>query len=245
MDGSTNASTTNQTGNASTNAATTTSNARQQHGLNFEAWLKKTFFEPLRPSGYTDKWDIDNYIFKAKYGAHTLCFGSLPISVKTCKYGSPIGFGDALRQYQNTQDFLLIVGFWQQNGKTKKYVAVKAVAVSAKAWKALFSEKISTADLERDSIEDEYEIMNSKIRKLDSVIKDRTTDYRKARQLAKDAKSEMPAIDIVLNPKIDSKNQRRLQCSLPFKVFWNNLAKVPPFTDQNCTFWGEKVPELE
>jgi hypothetical protein len=220
------------------------SNARQQHGLDFEAWLKETFFKSLKPSGYTDKWDIENYTFNGECGAHTLGFSGLPISVKTCKYGSPIGFGDALRQYENTQDFLLIVGFWRQQGRAKKFVAVKAVPVSAKMWKSLFEEKVSRYELETDTLRDDFETMSSKIRKLDSVIKDRGTTYQTARKLAKEVKAELPAVDIVLNPKIDSKNQRRLQCSLPFKTFWNTLAQSAPFVDEDCMFWGKQVPDL-
>ena len=50
----------------------------------------------------------------------------LPVSIKTCKYGSSIGFGDALRQFENEEDFLLIVGFWKQAGAFKNFVAVEA-----------------------------------------------------------------------------------------------------------------------
>lgn len=219
-----------------------TSQARQQHGMDFEKWIKETFFENYLQTGYTDKWDALNVAFKSKYSVLAGSFQGLPVSMKSCKYGTSIGFGDAIRQYENTQDFLLIIGFWNASGNSKNYVAARAVKVSAQKWHQLFAEKVTPGELKKDALASET--TKNKIYKLDSIIK-KTTHFRHARTLAKAQKKEMPEIDIILNPKIDSKNQRRLQCSLPFEVFWREFAKESASPNPDCTLWGEKVPLLK
>jgi len=216
--------------------------ARQQHGMDFEKWVKETFFESYIQTGYTDKWDATNVAFKSKYAAQTNHLQNLPISMKSCKYGTSIGFGDALRQYQNAQDFLLIIGFWNVSGDSKNYVAVQAVKIDARKWHQLFVEKVTPGELKNDVLDSET--TQDKIYNLDRVIKT-TPNYKDARTLAKAGKKDLPEIDITLNPKIDSKNQRRLQCSLPFETFWREFAGEPPFSNPNCTLWNEKVPLLK
>jgi hypothetical protein len=224
-------------------------NARQQHGLDFEAWLKDTFFSSCNISGNTDKWDFTGVAYKSKYSLYTSNFGGLPISVKTCKFGTPIGFGDALRQMENEEDFLLIVCFWKAAGEFKKCVSVEAVMVSSHLWKRMFVEKMmDESDEEGDSYEsdeEEFTLMTSKIRKLDSVIKDRSVGYQETRIEAKKLKKELHSSTVVFNPKIDSKGQRRLQCSLPFKIFWSIVAGKFPFSGENVKLWGEEVPKFK
>lgn len=196
----------------------------QRHGFDFENWVKEKFFAKSHVD-YTEKWDIpaDLNVMKAVPGA----LQRLPVSIKTCKYGSPIGFGDAVRQFDNTEDFLLIAGFWVQKDAYKNFVAVEGVKVTVKDWSTLF-----------------LPLVENDIKKLDSTIKDRSLSYWDARKQAREAKNSdnFKSARIVLNPKIDSKNQRRLQCSLPFSVFWNNFAKKAPYMDENCQLFGEKVP---
>jgi hypothetical protein len=224
-------------------------NARQQHGLDFEAWLKDTFFSSCNKAGNTDKWDFTGVSYKSKYALYTTKFGGLPISVKTCKYGSPIGLGDALRQMENKEDFLLIVCFWKAAGEFKKCVSAEAVMVSSHLWKRMFVEKMMGESDEDgggyESDEDEFSLMASKIRKLDSVIKDRSIGYKETRTEAKKLKRDLHSSTIVLNPKIDSKGQRRLQCSLPFSIFWSIVANKFPFSGETVKLWGEEVPDFK
>lgn len=77
---------------------------------------------------------------------------------------------------------------------------------------------------------------------LDSTIKNRETHYNEVRELAKKIKKSFPPIKIVLNPKIDSKIQRRLQCSLPFKTFWSEFAGKEPYRNIECSLFGKSVP---
>jgi hypothetical protein len=220
---------------------------RQQHGLDFEDWLSGTFFSSFTRLGITAKWDFTGVAYKSKYSALTAKFNGLPVSVKTCKYGTSINFGDALRQIENEEDFLLIVGFWQKAGNTKKFVSVKAVMVSSHFWKRLFMENLMDNEEEGDvysSDEEEFSLFTSRIRKLDSVIKDRDVGYKETRTSAKKLKAALPESSMVLNPKIDSKSQRRLQCSMQFKVFWSVVMGEADFRQEECEFWGETVPEF-
>lgn len=196
----------------------------QRHGFDFENWVKETFFAEF-DANYTQKWDIPVQANHLKIIPKE--FRNLPVSIKTCKFGSPIGFGDAIRQFNNNEDFLLIVGFWQQSESYKNFTAVEGVKILASDWKNLFS-PLDSADL----------IL------LDSTIKNIESHYSEARKTAKEIKNsdKFKQAKIVLNPKIDSKTQRRLQCSLPFNIFWRDFVGKEPYQNINCDLFGEKVP---
>lgn len=196
----------------------------QRHGFDFENWVKETFFAKF-DAKYTQKWDVPaeaNHLPKIPKEFH-----HLPVSIKTCKFGSPIGFGDALRQYNNSEDFLLVVGFWKQAGNYKNFVAVEAAKITANDWKNLFS-PLDASDLAL----------------LDSTIKNFGLHYSEVRKLAKELKGadKFKQAKIIFNPKIDSKTQRRLQCSLPFNIFWRDFVGKEPYENIDCELFGEKVP---
>lgn len=194
----------------------------QLHGFDFENWIKKTFFADFNIS-YSSKWDVpaefNNLEIVPKELRH------LPVSIKTCKNGCPIGFGDALRQFKNDENFLLIVGFWEQSGANKNFIAVEAAKVTAQSWRNLFEPLTET-----------------ELTLLDSTIKNRENNYVDVRRAAQEIKKSFPPTKIVLNPKIDSKIQRRLQCGLPFKVFWDDLAEKELYRNTECSLFGKPVP---
>ncbi len=173
----------------------------QSHGLVFERWVSDTFFDGYRPSRYTQKWDIPAE-------ANTR-HGGLPVNPKAMKYGTPVGLGDALQQFDIAEPFILVLGYWRQEGAEKRFVNLTAITVTPEQWRKLWG-PVTRADLE----------------KLDAVIKDRSLNYREARRQAQALKRRAPYNQslIVLNPKIDSKTQRRLQCSLRFKDIFTHLA---------------------
>lgn len=196
----------------------------QRHGFDFENWVKETFFAEFN-AVYTQKWDVPgeaNFLAKIPKDFH-----HLPVSIKTCKFGSPIGFGDALRQYDNNEDFLLVVGFWNQDGDYKNFVAVEGVKILTNDWRNLFA-PLDKTDLTL----------------LDSTIKNIGLHYSEARKTAKELKNSdvFKQTKIILNPKIDSKTQRRLQCSLPFNIFWQDFVGKVPYQNIDCELFGEKVP---
>lgn len=177
----------------------------QSHGLLFERWLCDTFFERYQPKGYTQKWDIPAEV-------NTL-HGGIPVNPKAIKYGTAIGLGDALRQYDIAEPFWLIVAFWEQaDPSNKRWVNAQAARVEPAQWHALWG-NITRPDLER----------------LDALIKDKSLTLEEARALAQKLKAQEPfrSAVIQLNPKID-RSQRRLQCSLRFADFFSHLAPSAP-----------------
>ena len=131
----------------------------QKHGLVFEQWVRDTFFDSYRPESYTQKWDIP--------ATANQRHGRVPLNPKATKYGTPVDLGDALRQIKITEPFLLVIGYWQQDGDTKRIVNIVAPTITPELWQKLWA-PVRLADLER----------------LDAVIKDRSLTPTQARERA-------------------------------------------------------------
>jgi len=202
-------------------ASSTRAEEVQAHGLVFEHWVCDTFFVGYRPPGYTQKWDIPAAANSAR--------GGLPVNPKATHFGTPVGLGDALRQYDIDEPFILILGYWEQTAPTEKhFVKLLAPRVEPAAWRALWG-PVTRADLER----------------LDAVIKDRSLSPVEARLRAQELKTQPPFSEAVfiLNPKIDAKGQRRLQCSLRYADVFKHLApEVSPEPEFTPKLWGVSFP---
>jgi len=193
----------------------------QAHGLIFEHWVCDTFFGGYRPPVYTQKWDIP----AAANSAH----GGVPANPKATRFGTPVGLGDALRQYDIEEPFLLIFGYWEQVAPTeKRFVKLLGLRVEPAAWRGLWG-PVTWADLER----------------LNALIKDRSLSPVEARLRAQELKTQPPfsRAVFVLNPKIDAQGQRRLQCSLRFADVLKYLApEVSPEPETHPALWGVPFP---
>jgi len=202
----------------------------QAHGLIFEHWVCDTFFLGYRPEGYTQKWDIPaiaNNLEDPELRA-------LPVNPKATKQGTPVGLGDALRQYDINEPFILIIGYWTQvDPKRKQMVEIVACRVAPDKWRQLWG-KVTRKDLER----------------IDALIKDRTLSADTVRRRIQELKEEPPFTEtvFVLNPKIDSKSQRRLQCSLRYVDIMKHFVpnQAPNVQSKRPMLWGvEFTKELE
>jgi hypothetical protein len=197
----------------------------QAHGLVFEHWVCDVFFAGYRPPGYTQKWDVPGALNQLP--DRTLA--GLPVNPKATKYGAPVGLGDALRQYDIEEPFLLILGYWEQaTPEEKRFVKLLAPRVEPATWRALWG-PVTRADLEQ----------------LDALVKDRRLSVREVRQRVQALKAGLPyaAAVFVLNPKIDSKGQRRLQCSLRYADVLQYLAPaVAAAPEAEPTLWGVAFP---
>lgn len=201
-------------------AATATAQEVQAHGLVFEKWVRDTFFHGYRPASYTQRWDIP--------AAENQDHGGIPVNPKAVKYGTAIDLGDALRQYEIDESFLLVVGFWQQEGGLKRIVNIAAPAVTADAWHRLWA-PVTYADLLR----------------LDALIKDTGRPVDEIRRLALQMKNSPPFSEAVIqvNPKIGADGQRRLQCSLRFADFFRHLAPAAdPKPSAHPALFGTAYP---
>lgn len=192
----------------------------QRHGLVFENWIRDTFFDGHRPASYTQTWDIP--------ASANQRHGGIPVNPKAAKYGTAVDLGDALRQFDIDEPFILAIGFWQQDGAEKRFVNLVAPRIEPTLWRKLWGD-VTRADLER----------------LDAVIKDRSLTPAQARAAAQKIKRMPPFSDaiIVVNPKIDSKTQRRLQCSLRFDDVFRHLApQADPNPQAQPALWGVPFP---
>lgn len=194
----------------------------QKHGLVFEQWVRDTFFDGYKPASYTQKWDIP--------ADHNTAHGGIPANPKATKFGGPLDMGDALRQFgiaEKGERFLLVAGFWVQEGDTKKWVNAVAADVSPEQYRALW-EPITREDLE----------------KLDSVVKDKSLSLEEARAEAQKIKRRVPFSKAIMevNPKIDA-HQRRLQCSIRFGDFFHFLAPAAdPTKQEQPKLWNVPLP---
>jgi hypothetical protein len=187
----------------------------QAHGFSFEKWVRDNFFAGYVGS-YMQKWDVP----PEANGGVTIPpeLRGIPVSIKTAKYGCPIGLGDVLRQRQIDSPFLMIVGFWRQRTPTEKWFEEIGVArFTSASWNGLWGQ-LTLAHLQA----------------IDTAIKDLNVPCELAQQHAKQWKRSTPEVAtsrLVVNPKIDSKTQRRIQCSLPFKTFWEQTGGMPTHQD--------------
>jgi hypothetical protein len=173
----------------------------QGHGLVFERWVRDTFFDGYKPASPTQRWDIPASANRAH--------GGIPVNPKAGKLGTAVDLGDALRQYEIDEPFMLILGFWEQAGDEKRFVNIVAPVVTPPQWRKLWG-AVTYADL----------------LKLDALIKDRGPSIEETRRRALQMKNSPPFTTAVIqvNPKIDDRGQRRLQCSIRFSDVFQHLA---------------------
>ena len=191
----------------------------QQHGLIFERWVRDTFFGGYKPASYTQRWDIPADANKFH--------GGVPVNPKAVKFGTAVDLGDALRQYQIDEPFILILGFWEQRGEQKHFVNILALRISPEQWKSLWG-SVTYADLV----------------KLDTLIKDPARPIEEVRRLALKMKNSPPFTTAVIqvNPKIGV-NQLRLQCSIRFDDIFKHLAPdAERRPADGATLWGVPFP---
>jgi hypothetical protein len=197
----------------------------QAHGLVFERWVCDTFFQGYRPDGYTQKWDVPAERNRLPDPA----LAGLPVNPKAAKFGSPVGLGDALRQHDIEEPFILVLGYWTQTTPDeKRLVKILALRIEPEIWRGLWG-PVTRADLER----------------LDAVVKDRSLSPAEARRRARAMKARPPFSEsvFVLNPKIDETGQRRLQCSLRYEDVLAHLAPgAAPGEDEAPALWGAPFP---
>jgi len=192
----------------------------QSHGFSFEKWVRDKLFEEYS-GNYMQEWDVPSEHNRHKMIPEDL--RGIPVSVKTAKYGSPIGLGDVLRQRSIDEPFLMIVGFWRQRSQSEKWFedigwAKFTPAVWSSLWGSLSLLQINEIDRIVKELDCHY-----------SVVRKRAQEWKKTVALTSGSQ-------IVINPKIDSKKQRRIQCSIPFRVFWDTVGREAQRSDSPTLF---------
>jgi hypothetical protein len=170
-------------------------------GPPFEKWVRDTFFNGYRPTGISPRWDVP-----ATENTRT---GALPVIIMAARFGPPVDLGDARRQYEMDEPFLLILGFWEPDGDTKRLVNIIAPEITPELWRKLWG-PVTYADLLR----------------LDAMIKDSGPSIEENRKRLLRIVKAPPFSEAVIqmNPKIDNHGQRRLLCSIRFSDVFQHLA---------------------
>jgi hypothetical protein len=139
-----------------------------------------------------------------------------------------VDLGDALLQYEIDEPFMLIIGFWQQEGDTKRLVNIVAPEISPERWRQLWG-PVTYADL----------------LKLDAVIKDTGPAIEETRRRVLQIKNAPPFTEAVIqvNPRIEDQGQRRLLCSIRFRDVFQHLAPgANPKPREHPALFGVEYP---
>ena len=165
----------------------------QRHGLDWENDIKTKVFRLEVSPGYTARHDVDKERNPFNPNEN--------ISIKTTGR-STVDLGDALRvfHYTPTEVHTGIVVVYQQQDDRKVLRGVYEIDLDNREllWGTVTAEEIQELSTLVKSMP-----AGQRNNELDTLIK--------AKKKALNAKSGL----VKFNPKIDSKNQRRLQCSIP------------------------------
>lgn len=164
----------------------------QNHGFSFENWIKQILCEDKNKCMYTQKWDIP---------------GEIPISIKFIGETNALELSSAVRFWETDKPFLLIVGRWKQKGKFKEVVSIDEI---------LFTKEIM-ANLRGSLTLQELKDFNRKIVSFPAGKEGQKEGISYAKKWKQENKNKIGLI--TLTHKIDSKNQRRLQCNINYKNY--------------------------
>jgi hypothetical protein len=191
------------------------------HGFIFQNWVIRTFLSMT----YSGEWDIP-----AKINP----ISKKPVSIKTAQWESGLGLGDVLNQFKINEDFERLVAFYINNGKRKKVVNMVLVSISKDKWRELWG-NMTLQKLESfDKLVRSEEGRNLKGKELD--------DFRANVQVVKKDLLKDYTGKFTINPKIDSENQRRVQCGLGFDDLFSEFG-LGESKKQMKTYnlWGREI----
>lgn len=203
--------------------------AGQMHGKRFETMLKSAFKDGAAADAKrasTSPFDIEK-TFDEKEG--------LPTQLKTVKAKQEdanvlVNMADARRQVGLNEDFRLVVMEWEQDGAVKRPTRLTEMYFKDEAWA-----KNMVGDLPKDFVSAYHEALRSFGPGEAEAIKARAKadefDEQVRRDIGMRGENDSSGTRIRLNRKVDSKNQRRLQCSATL----DDLKRA-------STSWTESLP---
>ena len=192
---------------------------RQAHGFLFQDWIVGRFLD----MAYSAEWDIPKKINPISRKS---------VSIKTAQWKSSVGLGDALKQFGINEDFEMVVAFYKSENDKKKIIHMTLLSVPKEKWKRLWGNMTDKNLKELDGFIKKGEYRNIGGNRLEYF---RNEVQRRKKELLSGYTGR-----ISLNPKIDSKKQRRLQCSIPFKVLFEEFGLNKGFMKE-AELWEEKV----
>lgn len=199
----------------------------QLHGFTWQNELLRVYGatpEELRTLSYTEKDDLPGRFNRLQPG--------VSISVKTTGTRNSVCMGDALRVYDSvfsTQPIHIVVLTYTQTETTKQLQSIVEVDLTN-------SGPLLFGDLRRTDIE-----------ALDKLVKaiphGRRSDDERYEYKELQATLAKSMTGLCLNPKIDSKKQRRLQCSFNRFIDFvqNNPGRVVAKCEMNGVFRDTQI----
>ena len=173
----------------------------QNHGFTFENWIKKILCADQPDCKYTQKWDIP---------------GKIPISVKCIGKTNALELSSAVRFWENEKPFLLIVGRWEQFGNSKKIVSIDELMIDEHILRKLKG-LLTLVELKE---------FNTKIVSFPAGKEGQKEGIAYAKKWKKEHSGKIGLI--TLTHKIDSKNQRRLQCNINYQNYLKLFGNPSP-----------------
>jgi hypothetical protein len=190
----------------------------QKHGAEFEDFVKLGFPGSANfPRSPTAPYDIESLFDPA---------GGLNTSVKSAK-GKCVGLGDATRNFERNEDYRLVVGSFTQVGNHKHFHTVREFLITKAEWKTLKG-GMATRDVAA---------LHETIKAIPAGQHER--GRRKAHAGKRALQDSHPNASLRLNPKIDSKSQRRLQASISIDDLMRGVARSRVHTKH---FRGMSLP---
>lgn len=179
----------------------------QLHGKTYEDYIKASFRWSAdcarKPSSI---WDIEN-TYDKQY--------NLPTSIK-CTKNNIVCLSDARRFWEISNDYRMLIAIWKQSNDVKIFYKLYEFLICNDEHKRLLN-NITKKDI--------YDFHNN-------LLEYKFGYHVEARQYAKSVKNKLQQYsDIILNPKIDSQTQRRLQCSIKIDTLLNNIKKYTIYND--------------
>ena len=173
----------------------------QLHGKTLEDYLKSAFQGASdHTRSVSSSWDIEKQFDKTK---------KLPTSIKTSKKGQ-IELADARKFWQINEPYRFLIAKYNQNGNIKIFHTLYEFEITLEEHQKLLG------NISYSEVEDFH----------NAILSYKKGFHKEARQFSKFKKSSLKSRSIVqLNPKIDSKTQRRLQCSITLNSLLSNIKE--------------------
>ena len=169
----------------------------QKHGKLWENSIKASFGSASDNS----RSNISEFDIEAKFDKSR----RLPTSIKVAKdkmSSTTVCLADARRVSSLDESFRLVVLCWEQNGEVKKPTQLVEMLFTEDSWKNKVVGELSPED-----VREFHERLSS--------FPSGKEGAKQARAFAKETKARLSAKKslLTLAPKVDSKSQRRLQCT--------------------------------
>ena len=184
----------------------------QNHGFVFENWIKKVLGVNKLATNYTQKWDVP---------------GETPISVKFMGLTNALEFGSTVRIWEIEETFTLIVGRWEQIGNEKIVKSIDEIQITATLLRKM------RGNISLEEIKD----FDKAIKKFPAGKKGQEEGISFAKKWKSERENRMGLLTIT--HKIDSKNQRRIQCNLNY----NNYAILFGEPSMKTIFRGQNFSQ--